>query len=93
MATYSASKAGVVGLTQALQDELGPDGIKATSVCPAFVDTPMVDWIADRVGADRLISVDDVVAMVLALLRLSPGCNVPQIVLEPPAGKLIGWDA
>lgn len=91
LAAYSASKAGVIGFTQALQGELGPHGIKATALCPAFVDTPMAGWVADEIGSDRLIRVSDVVEVALLLLRLSPACNVPTVVLEPPAGGLAGW--
>jgi ketoreductase len=91
LSAYSASKAGILGFTHALREELGADGIKATALCPAFVDTPMVDWIADQIGRDRLIKVSDVVQVVLTLLRLSPQCNMPEVVLEPPAGGLPGW--
>lgn len=40
---YSASKHGVVGLMKALAAELAPYGIRANTVNPGNVDTPMVD--------------------------------------------------
>jgi NAD(P)-dependent dehydrogenase (short-subunit alcohol dehydrogenase family) len=89
MAAYSASKAGVVGFTQALGEELGSDGIKSSVICPAFVDTPMVTWLSDKVGGETLIQVSDVVAVVRTLIGLSPGCNIPQVVLEPPGSGLL----
>jgi NAD(P)-dependent dehydrogenase (short-subunit alcohol dehydrogenase family) len=88
MGAYSASKAGVVGFTQALSEELGPEGIKTSVICPSFVDTPMVGWISDELGSETLIQVSDVVAVVRTLISLSPACNIPQVVLEPPAGGL-----
>ncbi len=37
---YTASKAGLVGLTRSLAVELGPIGVTANIVAPSFVDTP-----------------------------------------------------
>lgn len=39
---YSASKAGVVGLTQSLAWELAPRGIRVVAVAPGLVHTPML---------------------------------------------------
>ena len=40
-AAYSASKAGVVALTQAVGDELRPQGIRINAICPGPVDTEL----------------------------------------------------
>lgn len=39
---YSASKAGLIGMTQSLALELAPRGIRAVCIAPALVDTPML---------------------------------------------------
>ena len=39
---YSASKAGLIGLTQSLACELAPRGIRVVCVAPALVHTPMI---------------------------------------------------
>ena len=41
LSAYSASKFGVVGLTQVAAKELGRHGITVNSVCPGTVDTPL----------------------------------------------------
>jgi SDR family mycofactocin-dependent oxidoreductase len=45
-AHYTAAKHGVLGLMKTVAVELGPHGIRANAVCPAFVDTKMNDWPA-----------------------------------------------
>jgi NAD(P)-dependent dehydrogenase (short-subunit alcohol dehydrogenase family) len=49
-AIYSASKGGVVLLTRALALELAPRGVRVNAVCPADVDTPMLQTQAERYG-------------------------------------------
>jgi NAD(P)-dependent dehydrogenase (short-subunit alcohol dehydrogenase family) len=41
LAAYGATKFAVVGLSEALRDELGPHGIGVTAVCPGIIDTPI----------------------------------------------------
>jgi NAD(P)-dependent dehydrogenase (short-subunit alcohol dehydrogenase family) len=41
MAAYAASKAGLVGLAQALAAEFGPQGIRVNALLPGGTDTPM----------------------------------------------------
>ena len=80
LAVYSATKAGVIGLTQATQMELGNDGIQCTALCPAFVDTPMTDWVREQVEPKEMIQPEDLAESVRLLLRTSPYCLIPEIV-------------
>ena len=59
LAAYSATKFGVVGLTQAIHKEHGKDGIQATALCPGFVATNMTDWV-EGVPKEEMIQPEDI---------------------------------
>jgi NAD(P)-dependent dehydrogenase (short-subunit alcohol dehydrogenase family) len=42
-AAYSASKAGLLGLTRHLAFDYGPRGIRVNAICPGATDTPMLE--------------------------------------------------
>jgi NAD(P)-dependent dehydrogenase (short-subunit alcohol dehydrogenase family) len=48
-APYAASKHGAVGLAKSLALEFAKTSLTVNAVCPAFVDTPMVDESAERI--------------------------------------------
>ncbi|MEU0495428.1 SDR family oxidoreductase [Mycobacterium sp. NPDC006124] len=83
LATYSATKAAVVGYTEALHDELAGEGIKATAICPGLVDTPMADQYREG-GAVEMISPDDVAEAIRFTTRVSRACVIPEIILLRP---------
>ena len=84
LAVYSATKAGVIGLSQATQMEVGSEGIQCTALCPGFVDTPMTDWIRDQVDAEEMIQPEDLAETVRLLLRTSKSCLIPEVVYSRP---------
>lgn len=80
--TYSASKFGIIGLTQALADEGKADHIKAIAICPAMVATPMTG----AMGPDYL-QPEDIAKTVTYLLSLSPAAWPTEVVLERRDGS------
>jgi NAD(P)-dependent dehydrogenase (short-subunit alcohol dehydrogenase family) len=88
LSVYSATKHGVVGWTEAMNKELGPHGIKSTALCPAFVDTPMTDFVKQHVAAEEMIRPEDIAESVRYLLKTSPACIVPEIMFIRPGDAL-----
>ncbi len=84
LSVYSATKAGVIGYTQAMNRELAQEGVKSVALCPGFVDTPMTEFVRDRIKPQDMIRPADIAEGVRFLLRLSPACVIPEIVFERP---------
>jgi NAD(P)-dependent dehydrogenase (short-subunit alcohol dehydrogenase family) len=84
LAAYSATKFGVVGLSQALHKELAHDGIQVTALCPGFVATAMTDWVEGQVPKDKMIQPQDIAESIRFLLRTSPNCVVPELQFVRP---------
>ena len=85
LAAYSATKFGVVGLSQALHKELAGEGVQVTALCPGFVATPMTDWVEGQVPKDEMIQPEDIAEAVRFLLRTSRNCVVPELQFVRPA--------
>jgi short-subunit dehydrogenase len=73
-ASYTASKFGVAGFTDALRDELSDTAIAVCGVYPSFVDTPAPQRSANYTGRalrpiPPVLDPDEVAAAVLRLVR------------------------
>jgi NAD(P)-dependent dehydrogenase (short-subunit alcohol dehydrogenase family) len=88
LSVYSATKFAVVGWTQAMYKELAAEGIKSTALCPAFVDTPMTDFVKGQVEATDMITPQDIAESVRLLLKVSPACIIPEIQFIRPSDDL-----
>lgn len=72
---YSASKAGIIGLTKSVAKELGSRGITVNAVAPGFIVTEMTDampedakeQVAERIAMKKLGSVEDVAELIAFL--------------------------
>jgi NAD(P)-dependent dehydrogenase (short-subunit alcohol dehydrogenase family) len=84
LSAYSATKFGVVGLSQGLHKELSSEGVQVTALCPGFVATDMTDWIEDQIPKDEMIQPEDIAEAVRFVLRTSPHCVVPEIAFVRP---------
>lgn len=91
---YSASKFGLIGFSEALRQELKPDGVSVQVLCPPDTDTPgfanenrekPAETRALSQGAS-LLSADDVARAALEALGTSTFLIVPGL-----QGKLAAW--
>jgi short-subunit dehydrogenase len=88
LASYSATKSALIAMSRAAQAELGSLGIQVTALCPGYVDTPMSDFWSEQVAKGEMLRADDLAEAVRFLLRTSPACHVPEIVLARGGGEL-----
>ena len=88
LSVYSATKAAVIGWTQAMNKELNGEGVKSVALCPGFVETAMTEFVRDQVPAEEMIRPEDIAEAVRFLLRTSPHCVVPEIVFQRPGEAL-----
>lgn len=79
LATYSASKFFVRGLTEGLNIELARHGITVTDLMPLYVDTPMVQTQEYRAGSLETFGA-----------RLTPR-QIAEIVWKAVHGKKVHW--
>lgn len=74
-ANYCASKAGLIGMSKSMAQEVATRGITVNCVAPGFIETPMTDVLTDdqkagilkNVPLNRLGSGDDIAAAVIYL--------------------------
>ncbi|MEG1551092.1 MAG: 3-oxoacyl-ACP reductase FabG [Oscillospiraceae bacterium] len=72
---YSASKAAVIGMTQALAKEVGPSGIRVNCICPGVIDTKMnknidnetIEQLKGETPLGTIGTPDDIAELVLFL--------------------------
>jgi 3-oxoacyl-[acyl-carrier protein] reductase len=78
---YSASKAGVIGMTKSLAKEVADTGIRIHSIAPAVIQTPMlhqvnqetIDYMVSKIPVGRTGTPEEVAALVHFLC--SPECS------------------
>jgi 3-oxoacyl-[acyl-carrier protein] reductase len=96
-ANYSASKAGLIGLTMAVARELGSRNITCNAIAPGFIETAMTDVLGDefkqtavkQIPLGRVGSVEDI-ASAVAFLASDEASYITGHVLNVNGGMLMG---
>ena len=91
---YAATKWGVIGLTQSLAKELGPDGISVNAILPGIVEGPRMDGVIEARASATGISIEEMRATYLetiSLRRMVHPQNVADMALFlcSPAGRTV----
>lgn len=87
-ANYSASKAGIVGLTKTIAKEYASRGITSNAVAPGFIKTAMTDALAENIKEDmkkaiplgRFGAAEDVANSVVFLASPQSGYITGQVI-------------
>jgi NAD(P)-dependent dehydrogenase (short-subunit alcohol dehydrogenase family) len=82
LAAYGATKAALRSLVATLNAEESGRGVCATAIAPGYVETDMSAWVTDRVPAEQMIPVADIVGLVESLVSLSARSVVAEIVVS-----------
>ncbi len=83
-AAYASGKWAIVGLGECLALELGPAGIRVTTVCPSGMDTPFWENDPRDRSSWRLIEASHVAEAVVGLAALPPDVVVKEAVITGP---------
>jgi NAD(P)-dependent dehydrogenase (short-subunit alcohol dehydrogenase family) len=83
---YAASKFAMAALSTAVANELGPEGIRVTSVYPGEVNTPILlnrpKPVSDEHKA-AILQPEDFGDVIVAIAALPPRAHVSDIVIKP----------
>jgi NAD(P)-dependent dehydrogenase (short-subunit alcohol dehydrogenase family) len=78
---YAMSKFAVMALTQEVRRQGWEHGIRATAVCPGFVDTDMTAHVT-KVTRDAMSRPEDVAALIEAVLGLPNNATVAELLVN-----------
>lgn len=87
-AAYSATKAGVVGWSRVLAEEVRTEGIRVGVLLPGAVATPLWDTIPNAPARERMLAPGDVARAVVLMVTLPPGAALEEVALLPAGGIL-----
>ena len=87
-AAYTATKAGVVGFSRVLAEELRAEGVRVGVLVPGAVDTPLWDTIPNSPDRSRMLRPEDVARAAVLMASLPPGASLEELTLMPQGGIL-----
>jgi NADP-dependent 3-hydroxy acid dehydrogenase YdfG len=85
-AAYSASKQGVIALSQTLNEEESEYNIRSCAICPGEVDTAMLDQRpvpVSREHREKILKPEDIASAVCFVAAYPPRVCIPLLVIKP----------
>lgn len=87
-AAYNAAKYGVLGLSNAIREELRPRGIRVTVVLPAATDTTIWDTIPGTWNRSNMLHPADIARAIAHLIDQPPYATTEELVIGHVSGRL-----
>jgi NAD(P)-dependent dehydrogenase (short-subunit alcohol dehydrogenase family) len=88
MSAYNASKAGALGFTNALREELRAKGIRVLALLPGATDTEIWQQFWPDAPRERMVSTDAVAEAVLLAVNAPANTAIEEIRIGPAGGAL-----
>ncbi|ODS59995.1 MAG: short-chain dehydrogenase [Erythrobacter sp. SCN 68-10] len=86
MSVYCATKFGVRAVSESLDAEWAPDGITVASICPSFIETPLLDGTGNRASNEPIRQ-----RVLSAGIESTPVEHVAQAVWEAVHGTRLDY--
>jgi len=83
---YAMSKFGMVGLTQAINAEERPNGIRACAILPGDIDTPLLDKRPSPPPAEaraKMLLPEDIADCLMLVVNLPPRAVIEELLIRP----------
>ena len=87
-AAYTASKQGLVGLTNVTREDLREKGIRVVALMPGATHTDIWNQFWPEAPREKMMPPKDVAAAVIHALLMPPGTSVDEIHIMPAQGIL-----
>jgi NAD(P)-dependent dehydrogenase (short-subunit alcohol dehydrogenase family) len=88
MAAYNASKAGALGFTNVLREELRKSGIRVLALMPGAVDTEIWSQFWPEAPREKMVSAETVAEAVLHAVSVPAATTIEEIRIGPVVGVL-----
>lgn len=79
--SYSVTKAALLSLNNVFRGELSKYNVKVTAILPGSTLTS--SWEGTEIPAERFVQPQDIAHTIYAILNLSNGVNVDEVVIKP----------
>lgn len=87
-AAYCASKAGLLGFSRAIREELREKQIRVSLVMPGATDTPFWDEVQGDWNREKMIRVEDVARIISDIALQPPHLQLEEVTVMPAGGAL-----